>query len=112
MAFGDGSAPVFDGDFQYWKVCMACFLDTASSDVWCATVEGFTPYVVPQTPTIEEDVIVKANAKAKNLLYGAMTKDVFNRIYSCATSHDICSTLESIHEGSGSVQNDHYDGLI
>src|SRR5438034_8504621 len=32
--------------------------------------------------------------------------------FSCTTFHDIWSTLELIHEGSRSVQNDRYDGLI
>ena len=41
-----------------------------------------------------------------------MTKDVFNRICSCVTSHDIWTALELIHEGSKSVRNDLYDGLI
>src|SRR5207237_6485535 len=45
-------------------------------------------------------------------LYDAMTKEVFNRICSCTTSHDIWIALELIHEGSKSVRNDRYDGLI
>src|SRR5207244_12224121 len=76
------------------------------------TVEGYTPPVVPQAPTAEEEPLVKANAKAKKLLYGAMTKEVFNRVCSCVTSHDIWTAIELIHEGSKSVCNDRYDGLI
>ena len=53
---------------------MACFLEAASTDVWRVTVEGYTPPGDPLFPTAEEDPLVKANAKAKNLLYGAMTK--------------------------------------
>src|SRR5437016_6252111 len=113
MAFGDGKPPVFDGnDFQYWKVRMACFLEAAGTDVWRVTMEDYTPPVNPHAPTVEEELLVKANAKAKNLLYGAMTKEVFNRICSCTTSHDIWTALELIHEGSKSVRNDRYDGLI
>ena len=113
MAFGDGNPPVFDGnDFQYWKVRMACFLEAAGTDVWRVTMEGYNPPVGPHAPTVEEELLVKANAKARNLLYGAMTKEVFNRICSCATSHDIWTALELIHEGSKSVRNDRYDGLI
>src|SRR6266498_1520688 len=113
MAFRDGCPPVFDGsDFQYWKVRMACFLEAAGMDVWRVTVEGYTPPGDPLFPTAEEDPLVKANAKARNLLYGAMTKEVFNRICSCATSHDIWTALELIHEGYKSVRNDRYDGLI
>src|SRR5438105_9908161 len=113
MAFGDGNPPVFDGnDFQYWKVRMACFLETAGTDVWRVTVEGYNPPVGPHAPTVEEELLVKANAKAKNLLYGAMTKEVFNIICSCVTSHDIWTALELIHEGSKSVCNDRYNGLI
>ena len=52
-------------------------------------MEGYTLPKVPHAPTDEDEPLVKANAKVKNLLYGAMTKEVFNRIYSCATSHDI-----------------------
>src|SRR6266508_4450584 len=103
MAFGDGSHPVFDGsDYQYWKVRMACFLKAAGMDVWRVTVEGYTPPEVPQASTAKEEPLVKANAKAKNLLYGAMTKEVFNRVCSYATSHYIWTTLEMIHEGSRS----------
>ena len=91
---------------------MACFLEATSMDVWRVTVEGYTPPVVPQAPTAEEEPLVKANAKAKNLLYGAMTKEVFNRVCSCVTSHDIWIALELIHEGSKIVRNDRYDGLI
>src|SRR5438105_950900 len=75
-------------------------------------MEGFTLPLIPQAATTKEEVLVKANAKVKNLLYGVMTKDVFNRIFSCFTSHDIWTTLELIHEGSRSVRNDRYDGLI
>src|SRR5437763_390247 len=91
---------------------MACFLEAAGMDVWRVTVEGFIPPEVPQAPTIKEEPLVKANAKAKNLLYSAMTKEVFNRVCSCVTSHDIWTALELIHEGSKSVRNDRYDGLI
>ena len=113
MAFEDGNPPVFDGnDFQYWKVRMAYFLEAAGTKVWRVTVEGYNPPVDPHAPTVEEELLVKANAKAKNLLYGAMTKEVFNRICSCTTSHDIWITLELFHEGSKSVRNDRYDGLI
>src|SRR6266498_1425140 len=109
MAFVDGSPPVFDGsDFQYWKVRMACFLEAAGMDVWRDTVEGYTPPVDLHAPTAQEELLVKANAKAKNLLYGAMTKEVFNRICSSATSHDIWTALELIHECSKSVRNDRY----
>ncbi len=113
MAFGDGCPPVFDGsDFQYWKVRMACFLEAAGMDVWRVTVEGYTPPGDPHAPTAEEEPLVKANAKAKNLLYSAMTKEVFNRICSCVTAHDIWTALELIYEGSKSIRNDRYDGLI
>src|SRR6266540_4244373 len=95
---------------------MACFLEAADTaagtDVWRVTVEGYTPPVIPQAPTAEEEPLVKANVKAKNLLYGAMTKEVFNRVCSCVTSHDIWTALELIHEGSKNVRYDHYDGLI
>src|SRR6266540_1168326 len=104
MAFRDGCPPVFDGsDFQYWKVRMACFLEAAGMDVWRVTVEGYTSPGNPRAPTAEEEPLVKANAKARNLLYGAMTKEVFNRVCSRVTAHDILTTLELIHEDSKSV---------
>ena len=74
-------------------------------DVWRVTVESYTPLEVPHAPTTEEELLVKANAKGY-LLYGAMTKEVFNRICSCANSHDIWTALELIHEHSKSVCNE------
>ena len=41
-----------------------------------------------------------------------MTKEIFNGVCSCVTSHDIWTTPKLIHEGSKSVRNDRYDGLI
>ena len=41
-----------------------------------------------------------------------MIKEVYNKVSSCVTSHDIQTALELIHEGSKSVRNDRYDGLI
>src|SRR5438132_11501330 len=75
-------------------------------------MEGYTPPEVPHAPTAKEELLVKANVKAKNLLYGAMTKEVFNRVCSCVTSHDIWTALELFHEGSKNVRYDHYDVLI
>src|SRR5436189_4116800 len=97
MAFGDGNPLVFDGnDFQYWKVRMACFLEAAGTDVWRVTVEGYNPPVDPHAPTVEEELLVKANAKAKNLLYGAMTKEVFNRVCSCVRVKNTISTYVNV----------------
>src|SRR5213083_1540339 len=103
---------LFSTDFQYWKVRMACFLEAAGMDVWRVTMEGYTPPGDPCAPTAEEEPLIKANAKARNLRYGAMTKEVFNRVCSCVTAHDLWIALELIHEGSKSVRNDRYDGLI
>src|SRR6266508_6789542 len=91
---------------------MACFLEATGTDVWRVTVEGYNPPVDPHAPTVEEELLVKANVKAKNLLYGALTKEVFNRIYSCTTSHDIWTTLAMIYEGTKSVRNEHYDVIM
>src|SRR5437667_848052 len=107
-----GAQPFLGSDYQYWMVRIVCILEADGTDVWRVTMEGLTPPMIPQNPTIEEELLVKANAKARNLLYGAMTKEVFNRICSCTTSHDIWTALELIHEGSKSVRNDRYDGLI
>src|SRR6266540_4366517 len=106
MAFGDESAPIFYGsDYTCWKVRMACFLEAARKYVWHITMEGYTLPMIPQAPTAKEEPLVKANAKAKNFLYGVMTKEVFNRVCSCVTSHDIWTALELIHECSKTIRN-------
>ena len=84
MPNGMGNAPVFDGtDYTYWKARMQAYLESVDPNAWVVTVDGFSG----QGP--QNEVLTKANAKAKNILFEGITKNVFSRINSSGTAHEI-----------------------
>ena len=86
MPTGNGP-PTFDGSsYAYWRVRMQAHL------------EAMDPIALEVTcnPTILKDAngapiinLVKANAKAKNPLFEAISKEVFARVTSSGTAQEI-----------------------
>lgn len=78
---------------------------------------AFDPYAWEVTDTLvpfkndKDEVIgkvVKANAKAKNALFEAITKDIFAQVKSASTAHEIWKQNREVHEGSSDVKEDRY----
>ena len=100
MPNGMGNAPVFDGtDYTYWKARMQAYLESVDPIAWSVTVDGYPGTEAPNAG------LVKANAKAKNILFEGITKNVFSRINSSGTAHQIWNSICAIHEGSKDVKD-------
>ena len=83
MSHGDGPPPMFDGDdFPYWKVRMEAYLEAVDVGVHKAATQGGSVFA-------EDPYFEKNNAKAKNILFRGICKDVFNRVRNCKTAHEI-----------------------
>ena len=101
MAKMGGSPPHFEGkNFAYWKVRMAAYLDAIAPEVWLATKTGFTG-----TPTSEQ---LKWNAKARNVIFEAISEEVFARVNDMDLISDISKELIEIHEVSTKVREQKY----
>ena len=51
---------------------------------------------------------LKWNARAKNTLFDAISEEIFARVHSKKTAHDIWEELETIHVGSKKLREEKY----
>ncbi|XP_009797170.1 uncharacterized protein LOC107787505 [Nicotiana tabacum] len=54
--------------------------------------------------TNEQSVVIIVNAKAKNLLYSAISGEEYEKISSCETAKEMWDKLEVTHEGTNKVK--------
>ena len=87
MAGGSGGPPKLDGrNYAYWKARMAGYLEAINPIAWAVTEK---PIVGPWN----EDQ-VKYGARAKNALFDALSEEIFARVHSKKTSHEIGKHLK------------------
>ena len=99
-----GSPTHFEGkNFAYWKVRMGAYLDVISPEVWLATKIGFTGNLTQEQ--------LKWNAKARNVIFEAISEEVFARVNGIDLACDIWKELIEIHEGSTKVREQKYHVL-
>ena len=53
----------------------------------------------------EDKKRITLNAKAKNVLTCALSKNEYSRVSSCASAHEMWKLLEMTHEGTSQVKN-------
>jgi hypothetical protein len=109
MSNGEGPPPTFEGDdFSNWKIRLEAYLKAI--DVGClrATTEGLPPIRDPANPSGDEKKYDRWNAKAKNTLYRALGKDIFNRVRNAKNAHELWKNLCALHEGTKSEHEEQY----
>jgi hypothetical protein len=79
-------------------------------DVGClrATTEGLPKVKDPANPIGDEEKYDRGNAKAKNILYWSLGKDIFNRVRNAKDAHKLWENLCALHEGTKSEREEHY----
>jgi len=101
MAPGSSGPPKLDGrNYSYWKAHMAGYLEALNTIAWEVTENA----VVGEW---SEDQL-KWNARAKNTLFDAISEEIFARVHSKKTAHDIWEELETIHVGSKKLRVEKY----
>ena len=61
--------PHFDGtNFPYYKVRIACHLETVDLGVWRVTRDGMKPIKNPEKPTKSEEKEIHFNARVKKIV--------------------------------------------
>ena len=113
MSSGDEPPPMFDGeDFSYWKIRMEAYLEAVDYDVYLASINGYPKPVDPQEPTSSETNQEKCNAKARNILFRAIGKDVFNRVRTHKNAHELWDALVMMHVGSNGEREERHSLLM
>jgi len=62
--------------------------------------------------TDEQDVVITVNAKAKNLLYNAISGEEYEKISSCETAKEMWDKLEITYEGTNKVKETRINLLV
>lgn len=117
--------PLFETDcFIYWKTRFEMYVKSKDIDLWHFITDGdFQP--IKNDPITKKDKIIPydqqsddlkrklaENDEAKMVIYNALTKTKFERIFMCNTAKDIWKTLLVTHQGNNQVKENKIDLLV
>nr|GEY01309.1 zf-CCHC domain-containing protein/DUF4219 domain-containing protein/UBN2 domain-containing protein [Tanacetum cinerariifolium] len=117
--------PLFESDhFIYWKNRSETYVKAKDLDLWHIILNGdFPPLAKNEVTQILEVVpfeeqsndLKKKRAKnneAKMVLYNALPKKEYGRIFMCKTAKDIWQSLLITHQGNSQVKDNKIDLLV
>ncbi|XP_070036926.1 uncharacterized protein [Nicotiana tomentosiformis] len=115
--------PYFNGQYFYhWKVRMEIYAKSYDVKVWRVIKKGNYPLsAAAQQPADPEDIdeytdeqmaVVQVNAKARNLLYNAISGEEYEKISSCDTTKEMWDKLEVTYEGINKVKETYINMLV
>jgi len=79
---------------------MEAYLEAVDLGVLRSTLTGLPPVVDKTKPTHDEANYDKWNAKARNILFCGISKEVFHRVHSHKKASELWEKLVEMHEGS------------
>ncbi|XP_070049983.1 uncharacterized protein [Nicotiana tomentosiformis] len=123
-----GSNTVAGQHFFHWKICMETYTMSYDIKVWRVIKKGNLPIppkkdendqiIVSTDPldlddyTDEQAAVITVNAKAKNLLYNAISREEYENISSCETAKEMWDKLEITYEGTNKVKETRINLLV
>ncbi|GJU82341.1 hypothetical protein Tco_1284706 [Tanacetum coccineum] len=117
--------PLFESDsFIYWKNRFETYVKSKDLDLWHVITNGdFQPIV--QNPETKLDEVIPfekqsddlkrrlaKNNKAKMVIYNALPRKEYERIFMCNTAKEIWKTLLITHQGNSQVKDNKIDLLV
>ncbi|GJT11756.1 hypothetical protein Tco_0858798 [Tanacetum coccineum] len=117
--------PLFESDgFIYWKNRFETYVKSKDLDLWhIITYDDFPP--VQNNPETKKDEIVPfdkqsddlkkklaKNNEAKMVIYNALPRKEYERIFMCKTAKEIWDTLLITHQGNSQVKDNKIDLLV
>ncbi|GJW51167.1 zf-CCHC domain-containing protein [Tanacetum coccineum] len=117
--------PLFESDhFIYWKNRFETYVKAKDLDLWHIILNGDFPSLAKNEVTQILEVVpfeeqsddlknklAKYN-EAKMVLYNALPKKEYERIFMCKTAKDIWQSLSIIHQGNSQVKDNKIDLLV
>ena len=105
--------PLFsETNYAYWKVRMRVILQSLDEKVWQAVEIGWTK--PKEAPTDQDEAKIKAanfNNRALNVLFSAITNEVFKKISSTETAKEAWTILQTTYEGTKAVKDSKHQRL-
>ncbi|GJY65824.1 zf-CCHC domain-containing protein [Tanacetum coccineum] len=117
--------PLFESDhFIYWKNRFETYVKAKDLDIWHIILNGDFPsvarnketHVIETVPFEQQDDDLKKklakNNEAKMVLYNALPKKEYKRIFICKTAKDIWQSLLITHKCNSQVKDNKIDLLV
>ncbi|GJW27716.1 hypothetical protein Tco_0044591, partial [Tanacetum coccineum] len=117
--------PLFESDcFIYWKNRFKTYVKAKDLDLWHIILNGDFPPVAKNEVTQILEVVpfeeqsddlkkkLAKNNEAKMVLYNALPKKEYERIFMCKTAKDIWQSLLITHQGNSQVKDNKIDLLV
>ncbi|GJX38277.1 zf-CCHC domain-containing protein [Tanacetum coccineum] len=117
--------PLFESDsFIYWKNRFETYVKSKDLDLWHVITNGdFQP--IQQNPETKLDEVIPfekqsddlkkrlaKNNEAKMVIYNALPRKEYERIFMCNTAKEIWKTLLITHQGNSQVKDNKIDLLV
>ncbi|GKC54515.1 hypothetical protein Tco_1077260 [Tanacetum coccineum] len=117
--------PLFESDsFIYWKNRFKTYVKSKDLDLWHVITNGdFQP--IEQNPETKLDEVIPfekqsddlkkrlaKNNEAKMVIYNALPRKEYERIFMCNTAKEIWKTLLITHQGNSQVKDNKIDLLV
>ncbi|GKA93966.1 hypothetical protein Tco_0815952 [Tanacetum coccineum] len=117
--------PLFESDhFIYWKNRFETYVKAKDLDLWHIILNGDFPPLAKNEVTQILEVVpfeeqsddlkkkLAKNNEAKMVLYNALPKKEYERIFMCKTAKDIWQSLLITHQGNSQVKDNKIDLLV
>ncbi|GJZ06902.1 zf-CCHC domain-containing protein [Tanacetum coccineum] len=117
--------PLFESDsFIYWKNRFETYVKSKDLDLWHVITNGdFQPIIQNPKTKLDEVVPFKKqtddlkrmlakNNEAKMVIYNALPRKEYERIFMCNTAKEIWKTLLITHQGNSQVKDNKIDLLV
>ncbi|GJU57703.1 retrovirus-related pol polyprotein from transposon TNT 1-94 [Tanacetum coccineum] len=116
---------LFESDsFIYWKNRFETYVKSKDLDLWHVIAnDDFQP--IEQNPKTKLDEVIPfekqsdelkrrpaKNNEAKMVIYNALLRKKYERIFMCDTANEICKTLLITHQGNSQVKDNKIDLLV
>ena len=95
-----GETPYFDGtNYALWKLGMTTYFRAMSPKIWWIVDVGFS-HALDDNPTNEQEKCLHLDVQATNVLFSALSVDVFYKVCNLKSAHDMWIELQRLYEES------------
>ena len=103
--------PLFEANgFIYWKNRFETYVKSKDIDLWYIIVDGDN--IVTNIKDDDQKKLIGKNNEAKMMLYNALPKKEYERVFMCKTTKDIWQSLIVTHQGNSQVKDNKIDLLV
>ncbi|GJU80724.1 retrovirus-related pol polyprotein from transposon TNT 1-94 [Tanacetum coccineum] len=117
--------PLFESDgFIYWKNRFETYVKSKDLDLWHVITYGDFPLIQNNPETKKDEIVpfdkqsddlkkkLAKNNEAKMVIYNALPRKEYERIFMCKTAKEIWDTLLITHQGNSQVKDNKIDLLV